>query len=757
MFSSRSIKSRIGLWTIAAVVFAGSSIVALPAQAAWNAPSSLSFIRNATAGALTIKDNESVTVSSQHTISPEYPGWPFKRGSVLSRTALQVNAGSGLTVEEGSQWRSWSGWDSEYTAECDIRGENAKFTITSAMSCMDSLNVYDNAEVTNDSGSTKNITTNLSSQVLKNGKKTMSGTGIEKSLYGFVRVDDPLLMQDGYPIDPSAEGSVSFDYELCIREENVDPGDVLTISADMFIGPDGIASEDVTVWDYNDIDGDSITENDMEFTVPEDGVPDDLRVSFTIQTQDAPLLAFEGDALPSLKALADIARDGSIWDGGSSVVEPCANNETPRWGGYGIGTLASDSQPQMHWGLDIDHALPEYATFESGGWDNFSSAADGFAGMYFWKNASQAGGNARVVRYQEDGIDSDFNNGVGYFEGPTDADGYLEMGSYGTDGTKFASLARTSSAAWTLTLGSKTNAGPAVTNTVTKKALAKLCSSGFSPAWLYLVSAPTTDPLLYLYCGKGSTYRPVIAKWAANKVTAIAALGKPTTKSTCVVPTFGMDTRATGTEAAVVIYTRTSKRNSDGYCVSGGAVSNRSMMTISAAGVGSAVSAMADPWEGGDEPAYIMLAAGETPGSWIGVTYNSNGDMWSPATIGRPFTLDVAGFDLLADEVFLDPSTDFGYWANVTPIAEIGPNTWTVAVKGSSTIDGDNVSRVTLGTLNTDTGQITNGDIGESSDYGYSTSRHIDQIAADSEGNMTWYFNTADDVYTTLYWTLPVG
>lgn len=746
MFSTHSFRSRIALWTIAGVVFAGSSIVALPAQASWTYAGSMSFTRAGDGGSITVKPSETVAIESLHELTPDWSGWPLKRRAVLTKSPFTVAPQSGLTIDADSSWRYWQGSGSD---DCYFFEDVAKLTVDDSMTCANSLYAADRLTVTNTTGVNKTVTTNASSQVLKNGKKKISGVGVDKSVSGVVQIEDTSILESGYAIDADVESTVSFNYEFCIYEENITAGDELTIIPHVFLNGGSIDSEFLTVYDDYDLDGDGNYENDLTFNVSPDGVQDDLRVSFSVAVADSAIAEMDGInyGLYSL---------GDVYQGGSSVIEPCADSETPRWAGeYGFGTVASESQPQMNWGVDISLDLPDYATFDSENWDGFGSESDGFGGMFFKKSPTVANGSARVVLYQRDGIDSNFN-GSGYVDLPTDADGYLYIGSYGVGGSRFASVAQTTKSAWTLTLGSKSTSG-ATTNTMTKKALAKLCPAGFAPSWIALISAPTTDPLLWLSCAKGNTQRHVITKWASGKLSTIKSLGSPSKKFTCVVPTMGIDTRATGTEAAIVIYTRTSKTDSDGFCGSTGEVSDRSMMTISAAGVGSDVTTMGDPWEGGDEPAYIQIAAGSDPGSWIGLTYNSSGDMWSPATIGRPFTLDIAGFDLLADEVFLDPSTDFGYWSSVTPIAEIGPNTWTVAVKGSATVDGDNVSRGTLGTLNLETGQITNGDIGEFRDFGYTTSRHIDQISYDSNGNMTWYVNTGTNEYVPMYWTLPIG
>lgn len=744
MFSTHSFRSRIALWTIAGVVFAGSSIVALPAQASWAYAGSMSFTRAGDAGSITVKPSETVAIESLHELTPDWSGWPLKRRAVLTKSPFTVAPQSGLTIDADSSWRYWQGSGSD---DCYFFEDVAKLTVDDSMTCANSLYAADRLTVTNTTGVNKTVTTNASSQLLKNGKKKISGVGVDKSVSGVVQIEDYSILESGYAIDPDVESAVSFNFEFCIYEENIAAGDELTIIPNVFLNSGGIDSEFLTVYDDYDLDGDDIYENDLTFNVSPDGVQDDLRVSFSVAIADSAIAEMDGinDGLRSL---------GDVYQDGNSVIEPCADSETPRWGGYGFGDLASDSQPQMYWELDVDHDLPGYATYDSGNWDSFGSESDGFGGMFFKKNPAESTSSARVVLYGRDGIDSNFN-GSGYVDLPTDAEGYMYIGSYGAGGSRFASIAETSRSAWTLTLGSKSSSG-AIANTLTKKTLAKLCPSGFSPSWIAPISAPTTDPLLWLSCAKGSTQRHIIAEWATNKVAVITSLGSPKKKFTCVVPSIGMDTRATGDDAAIIVYTRTSKPDSDGYCGAGGQVSHRSLTTISAEGVKTSLAdSMFDPWEGGPEPAYINIVAGSSPGSWIGLTYNSGEDMWSPSTLGDAFTLDVAGFDLLTD-VALAETTDFGEWASVTPIAELDePNTWTVAVTGSVTVDGDNVSRVTLGTLNTSTGQITNGDVGQLYEIGYSSSRHINQISSDSDGNMTWYFNNSDDGFAAIYWTLP--
>ena len=304
----------------------------------------MSFTRSSDNGTLTVKDNEAITVSSEHIVESNWSGWPLKRRASISRSPLAVTPQSGLTVVDDSSFRYWYGHDSQDSELCSFFGYDAKLTIDSSMVCADFLNVVDQQDFTNTSGSTKTVSTNIASQVLRNGKKRIAGLGVGTGLWGYVRIDDDIIMQDGYQIDPATESGLSFNFEFCVREENVIPGDELTIDAFAYLDSNGVGSENQTLYDYDDLDNDGFTENDVTFTVPEndDGsVPDDLRISFTMNVDNSVLADYEGSALPNFTADADIGRDGGVFAGGSSVIEPCADNETPRWGGFGFGTLAS--------------------------------------------------------------------------------------------------------------------------------------------------------------------------------------------------------------------------------------------------------------------------------------------------------------------------------------------------------------------------------------------------------------------------------
>jgi hypothetical protein len=252
----------------------------------------------------------------------------------------------------------------------------------------------------------------------------------------------------------------------------------------------------------------------------------------------------------------------------------------------------------------------------------------------------------------------------------------------------------------------------------------------------------------------------VIITWANNKATSVAVLGAPSAARPCVVPTLGIDTRATGTDAAVIVYTRTSTRDSDGFCSTiGTTVSKRDLFTISAAGVRSAVTTLTtDPWSGNGEPAYFELAAGTTNGSWIGITYESGEDVYSPTTVGGAFTIDGTTF-ALGSYITLDESTDFGEWAYIQPVQKISSTKWTISIDGSVLSDGANTGLATLATLNPTTGVVTNGDVTELSDFGYFSSRILNRSSRDSNGNSTLFVVTGDDSYTseftTVTWTLP--
>ena len=731
-------RARVSAWIVTALVGASLVAVAPAAQAlAPVGPTSINFTRQGTdSGQMTVKDGESVSLQSAHILDSDWSGFPLKKGATLTRSAFTATVPTGVTIDEYSSSRSWYGWSNDEFDDCDVYDDSTKFVVSTYSSCMDWLNVTDYITVNNDSGSSKTVSTNAFSQVLKNGKKVVSGVGTERDLTGWVRNENI----SSYTIDAATESYISFDFEVCLIEEDVEPNDALTIEIDASRGSTDLAlSDDYNVYDWNDGDADDETENDLTYNVSSDGLADDTRVYFSLEVPNT--------------VSGDYSVTATVKDGASSVIEECANNETASWPTV---TNRNDGPLSAPAAEIASITFPAYSSFNSDDWDAYGSITDGFGGMFY--SVKTDTDEVRVVHLGPQNDTSAFNNNIGYVDIATDANGYFDLGSYGADGANFFALAETSAAAWTLTTGSKSSGTAASTVSLTNKALSKLCPAGFKNSWMSPISAATTNPMIYMSCAKGANQRPVIISWVNGKATNIATLGAPTTARPCVVPTIGTDTRATGTDAAMIIYTRTSARDEDGFCSSRGiSTANRTLMTISAAGVKSAVTTVPDPWSGNGEPAYVDLAAGDTKGTWIGITYENGEEFYSSPTIGGAFTINGTTM-ALGSAITLDDSTDFGEWAYAQPVEKLTSTKWVLSINGSNQSDGANVGLSTIAYLNPTTGVVTNGDVVELTDIGYFASRIVNRTSRDSLGNATLYVVTGSSPstisYKAVYWPI---
>jgi hypothetical protein len=226
-----------------------------------------------------------------------------------------------------------------------------------------------------------------------------------------------------------------------------------------------------------------------------------------------------------------------------------------------------------------------------------------------------------------------------------------------------------------------------------------------------------------------------------------------------VVPSFGTDTRASGTEAAVVIYTRVSSKDNDGDCRSEGAtISSRSITTVTAALIATPAKVNTNPWTGLGEPEYLSIAAGSETGTWFGVTNDSeivSEDGWSyyRQFPGNLFSMTATAITA-GVEITLDPTTSFGDWASVTPLNQESPTQWSLMITGEAEFDGEGIGLATVASVNPETGDVTNGDVLEMTGMGgYQTNRIIARFSSESGGNATMYAVTGENTYSSTMWS----
>ena len=125
--------------------------------------------------------------------------------------------------------------------------------------CIRYLRVGDQVDVTNNTGQQQTLTTNTMSQVLKNGKSTLSGqTGIDSFLIGQVTADG------GSVVTSSGDNSIDLRFNGCIDESLLDTnGEDLTV--EVTVTRNGTVLERGTDYDLSFNDG--ITDGDTDPTL----------------------------------------------------------------------------------------------------------------------------------------------------------------------------------------------------------------------------------------------------------------------------------------------------------------------------------------------------------------------------------------------------------------------------------------------------------------------------------------------------------
>jgi hypothetical protein len=405
--------------------------------------------------------------------------------------------------------------------------------------------------------------------------------------------------------------------------------------------------------------------------------------------------------------------------------------------------------------------LPADALTTNDNFDQYSSQPDGFGGMFYWgyPGADWEDNPNSVVSVVH--LDGDTPNndlaGVGEIEINTGKYGYFEIARFGEDGQNWFTLVSGNKGAYSFSSGTMSSAATTTAN-FTGKALDGLCGRGFSAGYVAAVSAATVNPLLHVYCNNGAITKSVLAKVVAGRASVVTTLDTGTRTRPCVVTSIGTDTRASGTEAAVVVYTRVSSKDVDGDCGSEGAtISSRSITTVTAALAATKANVNGNPWIGRDEPAFINIAAGTAPGTWFGVTNEIEieiVDGWEyyrhfPVQL---FSMTTTAIAIESDDLVFDELPDFGDGPMVTPLAQLSPTQWSLMITGSVEFDGEGIGRATVATINRGSGDITNGDIVEMTGMGYQSSRIIASFSSDSDGNATMYTVTGEDTYKSAVW-----
>lgn len=735
--SVRQFRSRIAAWTTFGLVAASLATIAPAANANGGgySPTSYSFDREASApGSMLVNDDERVTLFSVQYLDEEY-AWPAPLKTVMSRSAFTQTTASmaGLTSLSDEKYRYWSGSTESDPMCSDLEDgggyffqESATLKITVGNRCLDSLSVEDQITVSNDTGSSKTVVTNSMSQVLKAGKKDVSSAvGAGRLFYGNVQKTDVASVT----LD-SSESYVNANFELCLNEDLVEGGDELTFDVSWSQGGNAVSSEDLVVSYYDDNGEPAST-----YLVPEDN-PYDQSIYFWVRLDSE-------DATGTHIATADVELSGD------SVLEECPPAATePLWPEV---TIINGDGPQA---TTTPRSMPSDTFTGNDNWDRYGVYQDGFGGMVHYGLTNDEGaGTATLVQLGASGPQNDYN-GTGGRTLTSDSNGYFDLGRYGAAGANQFTLVSKAKGNWEYTTSTMTGA-TLVTQTLTKSSLTKMCDRGFTVSWMGALSTPTVNPTALVYCVKKNSYQDVLVSIVNNVPTLVQRLGAPTKTRPCVATSFGSNSAATGTDVALIVYTSTTSNDTD--CTGGDVdVSARSITTLTAAGVSTTTPLTESPWAEPGEPYTVQIAPGSSAGEWVGMT-STRGEEWEPIPANL-FT--IAGSAITEGEsITLDDMTDFGLNPRFSIVTKVSTGEWLMSIDGGDPSywllwdDGEEIDRVTVASVNTSTGAVTNGDIVELRGFGQHSWRIGGFFSGNGPNGTTYFTMTGADTYSTTSWS----
>jgi len=748
---SRLFRSRIAAWTTFGLVAASLAGIAPAANANGGgySPTLYEFNREESApGSMLVNDGESVTIYSVQSLDQQY-AWPAPLKSVFSRSAFTQTTASmaGLTSLSDDKLRYWSG-SSEADPLCsdleDAGGylyqETATLKITAGNRCLDDLSVTDQITVSNNTGSSKTVVTNSMSQVLKVGKRDVSNAvGAYRYLSATVRETDVASVT----LDPD-DYNVNAYFELCLNEDLVYQTDELAFDVSWSQDGSAVSSEDLEIsyWDDNGESADT-------YLVPE-GNPYDQVISFWVQLKSLDETETPIDATGTHVVTADVSLIGDL--AGNSVLEECPPAATePLWPEV---TIVNGDGPQA---TTTDRDMPDDTFTGNTNWDRYMAIPDGFGGAFHHGMTNDEGaGTATLVQLGATGPQNDYN-GTGGRTLTSDSDGGFGIGRYGAAGANQFTLVAKAKGNWEYTSSTMTGASP-VTRTFNKSSLTRLCERGFTVYWMSALSTPTVNPTVWVGCAKKNSYRDVLVSIVNNVPTVLERLGAPTTTRPCVTTAFGSNSAATGTEVALIAYTSTTASDADGNCAGGDVdVSARSITTVTAAGVKTTTSITESPWGDTGEPFTVQIAPGSSAGEWVGMT-STRGEEWEPIPANL-FTITGSAIRE-GENITLDDTTDFGLSPQYEIVKKVSSGEWLMSINAGNPYwggwvlshDGEDFDRVTVASVNTSTGVVTNGDIVELSGFGLYSWRVHSFFSGDGPNGTTYFAMTGEDSYSTTTW-----
>ena len=207
--------------------------------------------------------------------------------------------------------------------------------------------------------------------------------------------------------------------------------------------------------------------------------------------------------------------------------------------------------------------------------------------------------------------------------------------------------------------------------------------------------------------GGTNTHIAKVGGDASLTATKVASVGVATVAKPCTYGGIGVNPKATGADAAIIVYGAVgAKSPGQGPMCLGASQSERKITTIPANGSAAKTIAVAGSPFGTSDPATVLLAPGKTANTWIGFAHM--GTMSLSATAGM--TISATG--VVAKKTLTSPAVGSGFAAGagaLTPLLEVSSSKWLVSrVQTTSGMNGT-TKTVALATFDPSKGTLVSG------------------------------------------------
>jgi hypothetical protein len=610
--------------------------------------------------------------------------------------------------------------------------------------------------VSNTSGSTKNIVIDQEGILLAGGEVPDESSSGD---YTYARSEFENGV-NGVVIPTNFDGSVTLQFPNICFTDDVEANDVLDLERHVKIGEVG------SLVDIPLAPSGGTPPILPYYTLTGSGSPGSFEGSTYTVTSDSLMYLYMYGNIQTPK----IDSIGKTLEVSIDITEAGESKLSDDCGGGGGGpstyptlsTLASGKSPGKGT-LSAAKALP--AGMPNGTFDN--NATSGPNGDAFYYGVDRSGDSPKAV-VSRIGPKGNLKIAGGQKLSQTIGESSMvdSFGWYGAGGSSYVLVTSDYLAGtYTLYYGKTANATGKSTKTLARTKLVEVCGDGYMPD-LNAISAPTTAPIFALVCLpedylSGNPYFMTFIKLVPGSGSAldVASLGlpAPTAEKPCTYVSFGVNSRAKGTQAAVFLYgaigPKTEVDEVPMETCAGASASDRKIITLSAGMVPKTKTLATGQF--GTTEGDLRVAPGKKANTWIVMAHSD--PVFEPTSAPtKGYTVSATGAIVAKRAPTLQASGNIAApgmlkMDYLEPIRELANGQW--LVKRAQTVNGMNTtSAMAIAKYNPATGAVTTGSVLMLTGYSYPPGRYINTTGLSSKGVMSYYVLTEANKYKIATW-----